>query len=333
MSDKKLLYVSLPPHSYSGATIPSLMYSVAAALIPAFAASVYVYGLDALRVVLAAVASCVAFEFAIQKWILRDRPTALDGSAIVTGLLLAFNLPSGIPTWIVAIGCFVAIAIAKLSFGGLGNNLFNPALVGRAFLLVSFPVAMTDWPLPRQGAALADALTGATPLGLLKEGLKGGAALAGLPTQAPSLQDLLFSFKGGCIGEVSVAALLLGLAFLIWRKVVDWRIPAFTILTVAAATSAFWLIDPTRYANPLFHLASGGLLLGAAFMATDYATSPMTGKGMIVFAVGIGAITALIRLFGSYPEGMSFAILIMNAFVPLINRYCKPRRFGESRWR
>jgi Na+-translocating ferredoxin:NAD+ oxidoreductase subunit D len=333
MSEKKMLYVSLPPHSYSGATISSLMYSVAAALTPALAASVYVYGLDALRVVLAAVASCVAFEYAIQKWVLKSEPTALDGSAIVTGILLAFNLPSGIPTWIVALGCFVAIAVAKMSFGGLGNNLFNPALVGRAFLLVSFPVAMTSWPVPRRGAALTDALTSATPLGLLKEGLKSGAPLDGLSTQAPSLLDLVFSFKGGCIGEASVAALLLGLAFLLWRKVVDWRIPTITVLTVAAATSAFWLVDPARYANPLFHLASGGLILGAAFMATDYATSPMTGKGMIVFAAGIGAITALIRLFGSYPEGMSFAILIMNAFVPLINRYCKPRRFGESRWR
>jgi len=347
MSENKMLYVSLPPHSYSGATISSLMYSVAAALMPALAASVYVYGLDALRVTAIAVASSVAIEFAIQKWLLKGKPSAFDGSAIVTGILLAFNLPSGMPGWMVALGSFVAIAIAKMSFGGLGNNPFNPALVGRAFLLVSFPAAMTKWPVPprspafadalaaasAQGYPMTDALTGATPLGILKEGLKGGGDFSALSIPPPSIQDLLFSFKGGCIGEVSVAALALGLIFLLLRKVVNWRIPVVTVLTVAAATGLFWLVDPSRYANPLFHLASGGLVLGAAFMATDYSTSPMTGKGMILFAAGIGLITVLIRLFGSYPEGMSFGILIMNAFVPLINRYSKPRRFGESRWR
>jgi Na+-translocating ferredoxin:NAD+ oxidoreductase subunit D len=333
MTDKKLLTLSLPPHSHDGTSIPSLMYCVAAALTPALAASVYVFGLEALRAVAVAAASCVAFEYAIQKYALRKKPTALDGSAIVTGILLAFNLPSGIPTWMVALGSFVAIAVAKMSFGGLGNNLFNPALVGRAFLLVSFPVAMTSWPVPRPGAVAADALTGATPLGMLKEGLKAGDSIADLTARLPSALDLFLGFRGGCIGEVSVAALLLGLAFLLWRKVVDWRIPVFTIGTIAAATSAFWLIDPSRYASPLFHVMTGGAVLGAAFMATDYATSPMTGKGMAVYGIGIGAITVIIRLFGSYPEGMSFAILVMNALVPLINRYCKPRRFGESRWR
>lgn len=347
MSEKKLLYVSLPPHFYSGATIHSLMYSVVLALLPTLAASVYVYGLDALLVTAVAVASCVAIEFAIQKWLLRESPHAFDGSAIVTGILLAFNLPSGIPLWMVALGSFVAIAIAKMSFGGLGNNPFNPALVGRAFLLVSFPVAMTRWPISPRSQAYADALaaatshgypatdalTGATPLGILKEGMKSGGSFSALSIPFPSPQDLLLNLKGGCIGEVSIAALLIGLAFLLWRRVVNWRIPAVTVLTVAVGTGLFWLIDPSRYANPLFHLASGGLALGACFMATDYSTSPMTGKGMIVFAAGIGAITVLIRLFGSYPEGMSFAILIMNAFVPLINKVSKPRRFGESRWR
>ncbi|MBR6371186.1 MAG: RnfABCDGE type electron transport complex subunit D, partial [Bacteroidaceae bacterium] len=250
-----------------------------------------------------------------------------DGSAIITGILLAFNLPSNIPLYMIVMGALVAIGIGKMVFGGLGNNPFNPALVGRVFLLISFPARMTSWPVPHQMVAYADAVTGATPLNLIGQIAGGNTAAA---DQLPGLKDLFLGNIGGCLGEVSALALLIGLVILLWRKVITWHIPVTILATVTVFTGIMWLINPVLYVNPLYHLCAGGLMLGAVFMATDYVTSPMTAKGMVWYGIGIGFLTVIIRYFGSYPEGMSFAILIMNAVVPLINNWCKPKRFGEA---
>jgi electron transport complex protein RnfD len=307
------------------------MYDVVIALIPAFLVSLYVFGLGALIVTAVAIISCLLFEYLIQKYLLKSKITIGDGSALITGILLAFNLPSGIPIWMIVVGSLVAIGVAKMSFGGLGFNIFNPALVGRVFLLVSFPVQMTMWPTAvENNASIADAVTGATPLGIIKEGLMFGDTMTNISTQLPSNIDLFLGLTGGSIGEMSVLALLLGGVYLIIRKVISWHIPVTMLVTMAVMTGIFWVIDPESYASPLIHILSGGALLGAFFMATDLVTSPMTRKGMVVFAIGIAVITVVIRLFGAYPEGVSFAILIMNAFVPLINTYFKPRRFGSK---
>jgi len=248
---------------------------------------------------------------------------------MVTGLLLAFNLPSNLPWWIVIIGSFVAIGIGKMSFGGLGNNPFNPALVGRVFLLISFPVQMTTWPKPLTGRLSLDGITSATPLAIVKEGFKNGERFSVLYSQIPSYWDMFLGKMGGCIGEVSALALIIGFLYLLKKKVITWHIPVSMVGAVAVLSGLLWLIMPDKCANPLFHLLTGGVFLGAIFMATDYVTSPMSKKGMLIFGALIGIITVVIRVFGAYPEGVSFAILIMNAFVPLINRFCKPRRFGE----
>jgi len=307
------------------------MYDVVIALIPAFLVSLYVFGIGALIVTSVAIISCLLFEYLIQKYLLKTKVTIGDGSALITGILLAFNLPSGLPIWMIVIGSLVAIGIAKMSFGGLGFNIFNPALVGRVFLLVSFPVQMTMWPTAvENNTSIADAVTGATPLGLIKEGLMFGDTMTNISTQLPSSIDLFLGLTGGSIGEMSAIALLLGGIYLIVRKVISWHIPVTMLVTMAFITGIFWVIDPESYASPLIHILSGGALLGAFFMATDLVTSPMTKKGMVIFAVGIAVITVVIRLFGAYPEGVSFAILIMNAFVPLINTYFKPRRFGSK---
>jgi electron transport complex protein RnfD len=307
------------------------MYDVVIALIPAFLVSLYVFGIGALIVTSVAVISCLLFEYLIQKYLLKKTTTIGDGSALITGILLAFNLPSGLPIWMIIAGSLVAIGIAKLSFGGLGFNIFNPALVGRVFLLISFPVQMTMWPTPLDNqSTISDAITGATPLGVIKEGLMFGETMSEISNKIPSILDMLWGVTGGSLGEMSTVALIVGGLFLIIRKVITWHIPVVMIITMVVLTGIFWMIDPQQYANPLIHVLSGGAILGAFFMATDLVTSPMTKKGMVVFAIGIGLITVVIRLFGAYPEGVSFAIIIMNAFVPLINNYFKPRRFGAK---
>ncbi len=325
------LTISPSPHVHSGDSVKKNMYGVIIALIPALAVSLWVFGLGALIVTVTAIAASVLFEYLIEKYLLKVPSTISDGSAIITGLLLAFNMPSNLPVWIIIIGALVAIGVGKMSFGGLGNNPFNPALVGRVFLLISFPVQMTSWPLPMQNTtAYLDATTGATPLGIVKEGLANGTSLSELMNQIPSFVDMLVGKMGGSSGEVAAIALLIGLAYMLIRKIITWHIPVSVLGTMAIFAGILSYSNPEAFAGPTFHLLTGGALLGAIFMATDYVTSPMTNKGMIIFGVGIGVITILIRVFGAYPEGMSFAILIMNAFVPLIDRYVKPKRFGEK---
>ena len=318
------LIVSLSPHVHSGDSVQKNMYGVIIALIPALLVSFYMFGLGAVIVTLTSVAACLFFEWAITKFILkRERTTILDGSAALTGLLLAFNLPSNLPLWIIIIGALVAIGIGKMTFGGLGCNPFNPALVGRIFLLISFPVQMTSWPIAGQLAAYTDAETAATPLALMKMAVKGDA------TALEQLPSTILGNNPGCIGEISALALLLGLVYMLWKKIITWHIPVSIIATVFVFATLLNLVDPAKYADGLTHLFTGGLMLGAIFMATDYVTSPMNHKGMIIYGIAIGFLTVLIRTFGAYPEGMSFAIFIMNAFTPLINTYCKPKRFGE----
>jgi electron transport complex protein RnfD len=306
------------------------MRDVIIALLPAFAVSVWFFGWGALQVAAVSIATCVALEWVIQKFLLRTPPQTSDLSAAVTGLLLAMNLPPGAPWWVVLTGSVTAIGIAKMSFGGIGKNPFNPALVGRVVLLVSFPVQMTRWALPR-GFATTDAVTGATPLALLKEGLNNGLTVEQIFDNADfTYLELLFGRIGGSAGEVSALALLAGFAYLLARRVIRPYIPVSILATVAAFGGILWWANPERFIDPLFHLLTGGVLLGAIFMATDYVTSPMHPKGMIIFGIGIGALTMLIRTFGSYPEGISFAILIMNAAVPLINKYAKPKRYARN---
>ncbi|MDR2683110.1 MAG: RnfABCDGE type electron transport complex subunit D [Dysgonamonadaceae bacterium] len=318
---KNGLIISPSPHIHSGDSVEKNMYGVLIALIPAGVVSLVFFGLGALMVTLVSIAACVLFEYLIQRFLLKGATTIGDGSAILTGALLAFNLPSNLPVWIILIGALAAIGIGKMSFGGLGNNIFNPALVGRVFLLISFPVQMTNWPEPGLFPLhYTDAVSGATTLAMLK----------GHFGEIPSYASMLSGKMGGSLGEVSAVALLIGGVYLLWKKIITWHIPVSILLTVAVFTGIMYGVNPGKYASPVVHLLSGGLLLGAIFMATDYVTSPMTPKGMILFGVGIGVITVAIRLFGSYPEGMSFAILIMNAFTPLINLYVKPKRFGEG---
>lgn len=328
------LFVSLSPHIHSGDSIQKNMYGVIIALMPALLVSFFVFGLGAIIVTLTSVLSCLFFEWSINKYILKNKKnTITDGSAIITGLLLAFNLPSNFPLFYIIIGALVAIGVAKMTFGGLGNNPFNPALVGRVFLLISFPVQMTSWPQAGQWYAYLDAETGATPLAIMKQAIT--ANDPSILAQLPDFFSLLSGLPGECtmgvgsMGEISGIALLIGLGYMLWKKIITWHIPVSIITTVFVFAGIMHLTDPTAYATPWAHLCSGGLLLGAIFMATDYVTSPMSTKGMVIYGVGIGLLTMAIRLFGAYPEGMSFAILIFNAFTPLINTYCKPKRFGE----
>lgn len=314
--------VAPAPHVHGGDSVQKNMLNVILALMPAFLAGIYYFGTGAIVVSGIAILSCVAFEWLITKFLLKKEVQIFDCSAILTGMLLGMNLPSSLPWWMVVIGSLIAIGIGKMSFGGLGNNLFNPALVGRVFLLISFPAAMTTWPIP---AALSfdssvDALTAATPLAYIKEGIF---------TNFTEL-DLFLGNNGGSLGETCGVALLLGLIYLLATRTITWHIPVSIIATVLVFTGIMHAIDPEVYASPLLHITSGGLLLGSIFMATDYVTSPMTKTGQLIFGFGIGVITVVIRLFGSYPEGISFAILIMNAVVPLINRYIRPKRFGAK---
>ena len=319
--------ISGSPHVHGGESTKKIMYSVIIALMPAYFFSIYYFGLDAARVTFISVAACVLTEWLIQKFLIKGASTIADGSAIITGLLLAFNLPSNIPAWMIIVGSIVAIGIGKMSFGGLGNNPFNPALVGRVFMLISFPVAMTTWPMPNPifSDTVLDAVTGPTLLGHIKEGLAQGITANDLIIY----EDIKGFIYSGSLGEIGSIAIIIGGLFLIFRKVIDWQTPVIIIATVAAISTICWLIDPVQFVNPLIHIFGGGLMLGAFFMATDMATSPMTMKGKVIFSIGVGALTIIIRLWGAYPEGMSFAILIMNAFVPLINKVCKPTRFGK----
>ncbi|HHP7240035.1 MAG TPA: RnfABCDGE type electron transport complex subunit D [Cyclobacteriaceae bacterium] len=321
--------VAPSPHIHTELTVPQIMRGVIIAMMPALLISIYNFGVGAVYVTAVSVLSCMVFEYVFTRYLLKRATSLADGSAMITGILLAFNVPTNLPWWIIVIGALVSVGIGKLCFGGLGNNPFNPALVGRVFMLVSFPVQMTSWPKPEATWSI-DAATGATPLGILKDGLREGKDISSLMGEMPALSDIFLGFQGGSLGEMSALAMLIGLIYMLYRKIISWHVPVSILLTVFTLTSIFWLIDPTQFASPLFHLLTGGLMLGAVFMATDYVTSPITHKGMIIFGVGIGLITVLIRLFGSYPEGVSFGILIMNGFVPLINRHIKPRRFGAK---
>lgn len=324
------LIVSLSPHAHGNDSVERNMYGVIIALIPAVLVSLYYFGIGSAVVLLTSVAACVFFEWAIAKYMLKTKPQVLDGSAMLTGLLLGMNLPSNLPLWIIILGALIAIGVGKMSFGGLGNNPFNPALVGRCFLLVSFPAQMTSWPTVGQLGSYLDAQTGATPLSVMKEAIKTGDAslLDKLPdTFTMLLGNPANGMGAGTIGEVCAAALLLGLIYMLVKKIITWHIPVSILCTVFVFSGLMHMINPV-YANPVYELLSGGLMLGAIFMATDYVTSPMTKKGQLIYGVAIGFLTIVIRNWGSYPEGMSFAILIMNGFTPLINHYMKPKRYG-----
>lgn len=327
----KLLTVSPSPHISTGLSLSKLMYGVIISLIPAFLVTVYVFGIGAIIVTAVSVISCIAAEGFIQRYIMKVPVRISDGSAIVTGILLAFNLPSNLPWWMVALGGFFAIGVGKMTYGGLGNNPFNPALVGRVFLLISFPVQLTSWPLPVSSRLqYPDAITGATPLGILKESLRNGESIQNIMNQIPDHMQMFMGQMAGSLGEVSAFALLLGFAYMLFRKIITWHIPVVMTGTIFLFTGILWFANPSTNASPIFHILTGGVMLGAIYMATDLVTSPMTKTGMMVYAAGIGIITVVIRKFGAYPEGVSFAILIMNACVPLINKYIKPKRFGEE---
>lgn len=319
------LLVSPSPHLHTKTSTKSLMRDVVIAMIPAVIVSVLFYGWAELLVLGVSVTSCVLLEYLITKYLLNKPCTICDMSAVVTGVLLALNLPATTPWWVVFIGAVVAIGVAKMTFGGLGQNLFNPAIVGRVFLLISFPTYMTNWAKPNGfiSTAAVDAFTGATPLGLAKEG--GVAAVEGL-----DYMDMLFFNIGGSAGELSALAILVGFVYLLARRVIKPYITLSILATVAVFSGIFWAVNPAEFTGPVFNLLTGGVLLGAVFMATDYVTSPMSNVGGIIFGVGIGLITMLVRYFGAYPEGMSFAILIMNAVVPLINKWCHTKKFGRA---
>ena len=326
------LIVSPAPHVHGSESTRKIMLDVIIALAPSMLVAVYFFGLSAIMLLAVSVAACVGLEYLIQKYMFKKQPTVSDLSAVVTGVLIALNLPPTAPWWIAVIGAVMAIGVIKMTFGGLGHNIFNPAIVARVFLLISFPVIMTDWTIPtswfRPGV---DAVTGATPLALINEGLAQGQTVEQILAQHDlSYGQMLFARVGGSAGEASALALIIGFIYLLVRRVIRPHIPVTIILTVAVMTGIFWLIDPTRYTDPLFNILTGGLLLGSIFMATDYVTSPMATKGMVIYGIGIGVITVLIRYFGAYPEGVSFAILIMNSIVPLLNKYIKPARFGKE---
>lgn len=312
-----LITISPSPHAQTSVTVKRLMLNVIIALIPAVAVALYYFGLGAAIVIATAVLGCMAVEYLITRFMMGQQPSLGNMSAALTGLLLALNVPSNLPVWMVLIGCVVAIGIGKLPFGGLGCNIFNPALVGRVFLLLSFPVAMTSWPVPGENlASYTDATTGPTVLGLLKQNL--------IEPGDVNLLDAAIGNMGGSMGEVGAIALIIGFIYLLATRTITWHIPVSIVATVA--------IFSLCVGAPVgVELLSGGLLLGAIFMATDYVTSPMDHRGQILYGVMIGIITLVIRLWGAYPEGMSFAILIMNGVTPLINRYIKPRKFGERR--
>lgn len=320
------LLVTSCPHLHGKESTRRIMLDVIIALIPSLIVSCIVFGMMPLVVTLISVAACVAVEWFIQKFLLKGECTLGNLSAVVTGILLAFNIPFNLPIWQILIGAVVAIGVGKMTFGGLGRNPFNPALVGRVFLLISFPVTMTTFPLP-ESAAGADVISGATPLTAVKEALKNNVPMNDI-LSGIDYSNLLLGLKGGSFGELAAFALILGGIYLLIRRVITWHTPVAVLGSMALFAFILNASAPESYMGPAFHLLTGGALLGAIFMATDYSSSPMTRKGMLIYGVGIGVITMLIRVWGAYPEGMSFAILIMNAVTPLINKYVKPRRYG-----
>ena len=324
------LLVSPSPHIHSKDSTRSLMLDVVIALLPAVICSFVFYGWREILVMGVSVASCVLLEWAITKYMLK-KPSAIgDLSAVITGMLLALNLPYTTPWWVVLVGAVVAIGVAKMTFGGIGQNIWNPALVGRVFLLVSFPTYMTSWSAPK-GLFGVDAVSGATPLGAVQEGLMQGSSVQEIMSAGGyDYGQMLFANLGGSAGEACALALLAGFVYLCVRRVIKPWITLSIFATVALTSLVFWGIDPARFTDPLFNLLTGGLVLGACFMATDYVTSPMSVWGGVVFGVGIGFLTMMIRYFGSYPEGVSFAILIMNSVVPLLNRWFKQPKFGRK---
>lgn len=317
------MLVSPSPHIHANVSTRSLMHDVIIALTPAIVVSVLFYGWSELLILAVSVASCVLLEWAITKYMLKAPSTIGDMSAVVTGLLLAMNLPSTTPWWVVFIGALMSIGVAKMTFGGIGQNPFNPAITGRVFLLISFPTYMTDWTVPQGFIHSSDAVSGATLLGRYAEG--GVEAVAGT-----DYLNTLFLNIGGSAGEISTLALLVGFAYLLVRKVIKPWITLSIFATIAVFSGIFWMIDPSTYTDPLFNLLTGGVVLGACFMATDYVTSPMSNLGGVIYGIGIGLLVMLIRYFGAYPEGMSFAILIMNMVVPLLNNWCHQKKYGRS---
>lgn len=324
------LLVSPAPHIHAAVSTKSLMRDVVIALLPAVIVSVVFYGLGEIVVLGTSVVSCILVEYLITKFLLKKPSTVCDYSAVVTGILLALNLPYTTPWWVVLIGALFAVGVVKMTFGGLGQNIFNPAIAGRVFLLVSFPAYMTNWQMPG-GLFGVDAVSGATPLGLINEGIMNGQTVPEIMSaNGLSYSQMLFANIGGSVGEISALALLAGFVYLLVRKVIRPHITLSIWATVAIVSLVFWLAAPDRFTDPLFNLLSGGMILGSCFMATDYVTSPMSVKGGIVYGIGIGFITLMIRYFGSYPEGMSFAILIMNSTVPLINMWFHQKKYGRK---
>ena len=329
--DNKLI-VSYSPHIHdSKASIQRIMLDVILALTPAVLMSFYLFGIGAVIVVTVSIVSAVFWEWSITKYLMKRTPRIWDLSAVVTGLLLAMNVPSNLPIWMILVGTLIAIGVGKLSFGGLGQNIFNPALVGRVFLLISFPVAMTSWPIPfKSRLQYLDAVTGPTTLGIIKEGVKAGKTIPQLMPEIPSHMQMFYGIMGGSLGEMAAGLLILGGIYLLLRKVISWHIPISILTTVFVFGLILWLVNPNRYPDPIFQLLTGGVMLGSIFMATDYATSPMSATGKIIYGVSIGVLIIMIREWGAYPEGVSFAILIMNGFVPLINKYFRPKVFGTQ---
>lgn len=324
------LLVSPAPHIHAAVSTKLLMRDVVIALLPAVIVSVVFYGLGEIVVLGTSVVSCILVEYLITKFLLKKPSTVCDYSAVVTGILLALNLPYTTPWWVVFIGALFAVGVVKMTFGGLGQNIFNPAIAGRVFLLVSFPAYMTNWQMPG-GLFGVDAVSGATPLGLINEGIMNGQTVPEImAANGLSYSQMLFANIGGSVGEISALALLAGFVYLLVRKVIRPHITLSIWATVALVSLVFWLAAPDRFTDPLFNLLSGGMILGSCFMATDYVTSPMSVKGGIVYGIGIGFITLMIRYFGSYPEGMSFAILIMNSTVPLINMWFHQKKYGRK---
>ncbi len=318
--------ISTTPHINSKQTTQKIMRDVIVALSPAIFAALVIFGYRALIVLITSITSCVFFEYVIGKK-LKLGNTTNDLSAVITGILLALNLPATMPIWMIIIGSFMAIGVAKMAFGGIGKNIFNPALVGRVFLFISFPVQMTYWIKPHSFDFFnIDAGTAATPLKTMKN-LDIGESLSSLT----SYWDLFIGNIGGSMGETSALAILIGFVWLLKQHIIRWHIPVYFVGSFAICMMiTHWITGNSQY-DVLAHILSGGLMLGAVFMATDYTTSPMTKKGKIVFAVGCGVLTYIIRVFGSYPEGVSFAILIMNAWVPLIDKYCPQYVYGTGR--
>lgn len=323
MMPNNLFILQSSPHFKDKDSVPKIMYTVIISLMPAILASLYFFRFKALFLYLACVITALITEALFLLLRKKSLDSLSDGSAIITGLLLAMTLPPSLPVEHAVIGAVMAIAIGKQVFGGLGHNIFNPALVGRAFLQTAFPVAMTTWipPITQK----INTATFATPLGNLKfqEAVAQG-------TLAP-LKDLFFGNIGGCLGETSALALLIGACYLFYKRAIDWRIPVGIICSLTVFTGMFWLINPNKYASPLFHVLAGGLIIGAFFMATDMVTSPVTPLGTTIYAIGIGVLVGTIRLFGGFPEGVMYSILLMNTAVPLLNQFTRPRILGDRR--